>query len=532
MVNTMSSHLSNLRFFTWTVLLLLCGCQHLDNVFSPKLPADDINSDSLTPLPSPHAADFALNTTKKSVSKHGLESLSSRSVDFATASQFLLAHSDKLLAARSALDAKRLQAEALSGLNEPMVFVSGTAGRYNAERDISTSALRDRLHNYGEKISSSPLAGKLPPELQSLLGKLPITDVLPSEIHLKKQDNFTSANVGALWPVYTGGRIDAVQQYAQGRVDTQRGEIAETKEALQTLLVKRYFLVQLAKSVVAVREKAYEAVRAHDHAAQRMLDIGLISQVERLQGATALSDARFQLEKANDDLRLAQRAFDSLLQGKNIVPVSALFVNHEPLAALELYQKKARKHHPAFQKIAAKKTQAEAVKISNDSAWKPTVLAFGTHQLSDSGKNWLIGVSARMTLNSSIDRAKMREATAATLTQIEAVQRQAESDIDLLVEKNWLAVTDAVSRYDSLAKKIRLAKEVVRLRTAGFREGVNTVIEVSDAEANLAKTRTERAKAAYDYVTSLADLLAAVGEPERFSQFISTADAHIDEQNK
>ncbi len=129
-------------------------------------------------------------------------------------------------------------------------------------------------------------------------------------------------------------------------------------------------------------------------------------------------------------------------------------------------------------------------------------------------------MNANWTLHRSVDRSKMQEAAKMTLTQIDAIERQVKQDVNLLVEKNWLAVDDTRLRYQSLAKEEQLAQQVLKLHQAGFKEGINTVIELNDAQAKLVKIQTERANAAYQYVMALAELLASTGNIQSFASYI------------
>ncbi len=117
----------------------------------------------------------------------------------------------------------------------------------------------------------------------------------------------------------------------------------------------------------------------------------------------------------------------------------------------------------------------------------------------------------------------MVQAAQARVNQINAVRRQAQQDILLLVEKSWLAVANARQRYYSLAKEENLARQVLKLNRAGFQEGLNTVIEVNDAQAKLVKSQTQRVNASYEYVIALADLLAATGNIHAFIDYIPTS---------
>ncbi len=519
-----------------TVVLLVSGCGQLT---SPHAAVTEASHSSALGSATKKTTDNVVVSKEKVAAAHVVPAkkklsspvviTSSHPVAFKDAAEYVISHSHKLLAAQAGWRASQLQAEALDDLHKPFVFVSGVAGRYQVTKDVSTARLRERLQNYGDTLSAKLdfLSGSLPPQLAQILGQAPsainnaVLTKIPSAIHLKHRDDFSRANIAAIMPLYTGGRINAIQQLAHGRADVKASEVATTEEELLVMLIKRYFQVQLAEQVVDVRKAALKAIRAHDHAAQRMLDVGLIARVERLQGASALADAKFELSKAKDNLRLAQRALETLLQSSDSLSLSThLFVNQKRLPPLSEFQAKARARYPAFAKIEAKTRQAEAMKSMSDASWKPIVNAFGSHEIGKDD-NWIVGVNAIWTLHSSIDRSKMQQASRETLKQVNAIRQQAEQDVDLLVEKNWLSVNDARQRYNSLGKEEQLAQQVLKLNTAGFREGLNTVIEVNDAHAKLVKVRTERVNAAYEYVIALSELLAAAGSIHEFVNYIS-----------
>ncbi|MDP8052499.1 TolC family protein [Pasteurella atlantica] len=505
----------------WGLLgaIILTGCH-----FQTTEPSQDVISPVATPKVNNQKVLSQVDETAVKIKALDF----SKPVNFQQAADYVLQHSDKLLAAQAGWQASQLQADALD-LHKPLIRVSGMTGRYNIETDINTATLKDRLQNYGSLLSHNSDIGNLIkkiPELASILkkGSAGLSQI-PSNLHLQKQDTFSKASIIALLPLYTGGRIDAIQEFAQGRADANATEVVTTKEELLKTLIKRYFQVQLAERVVKVREVALKSVKGHSHSAKRMQQLGMISKVQRLQAVAALSDAEFQLDKAKDNLRLAQRALNSLLQGKNINTATTLFVKKHKLAPLSTFQTKAQAHYPIFAQIKAKRKQAKAMEQLSDAAWKPNVAAFGSYQL-DKDHNWVVGINARWTLHSSVDRSKIQQAAQMTLRQVDAIYRQVEKDINLLVEKNWLAVDDTRQRYQSLAKEETLAQQVLKLHRAGFKEGINTVIELNDAQAKLVKIQTERANVAYEYVIALAELLESTGNLHTFVDYIPTSLKH------
>ena len=361
------------------------------------------------------------------------------------------------------------------------------------------------------------------------MGQLPS---LPANYDLQRKSNVASASLSAVWPIYMGGLGDAVRGELDAMADEALADAATSADQLNTLLVQRYFTAQLAERAAALRRRALEGVRAHDDAAQRMLKAGVIAQVERLQASAALADAQQQARKADDDARLARSALLRTVHVASGVggvrPSSPLFVSSEALPPLQQFLDAAQSHHPGLSKVAAKRRQAESLHDASEALRKPQVLAFGMREVNTSGKpNWVAGVAVRWTLWDSIDRDKLSAAGQRKVEQAELTDAQVRSDIALLVEKNWLAVEQSRTQYLSGQAQEDLARELLRLRAAGLKEGTSTALELIDAQLNLAKVQTERAAAANQYVQALAALLESTGQTDDFTRYMARADIQI-----
>lgn len=136
-------------------------------------------------------------------------------------------------------------------------------------------------------------------------------------------------------------------------------------------------------------------------------------------------------------------------------------------------------------------------------------------------------MAVRWTLWDSIDRDALAASSQRKIEQAELTQAQALSDIALLVEKNWLGVEQARRQYQAQQAQEDLARELLRLREAGLREGTSTTLDLIDASLNLAKVQTKRAELANQYVQALAALLESTGQSEEFDRFMAQADIQI-----
>ncbi|MBV7434360.1 TolC family protein [Cardiobacteriaceae bacterium TAE3-ERU3] len=450
-------------------------------------------------------------------------------MNFADALQRTRNNSAKLRADQADVAAKALQREAIEGINLPWLSISGTAARYSIHADISTEKVQQRIDALGAQIDGvlgqlPPIPGLPPPPDFSNAG-----NILPDSIHLHKKDNYTNAALSVIWPAYSGGRLGAVKDFVGARASEAQSTLRTTEDTLYSTLVERYFGTQLAILAESVRAQAVSTIAKHDHMAQRFLDEGLIARNERLEASAKLAEAKDNLEAAENKSKLATAGLARLVGANMAHPATALFVNTNALKPLDWYQQQALEHFPGFAKIDAKEQQVEAMRTFSEAAFKPTINVLGRHDIKAHDANWLIGVNVRYTLFSGVDRSKMIKAANIQLDQVQAVREQAQSDIQLLVEKNWLSVQDALARFASYDAQMALAREQTRLASRSFAEGLATALDAIDADTNLARVRTERAQAAYDYVLALSQLLESAGIPETFIDYQVNADVHIDE---
>ena len=439
-------------------------------------------------------------------------------MSFDAARARMLDRSDKLAAARAAVDSKALQSEGLKRLGGPVVSVSGLAYAYNANLNLDLDPLNQRLGQIGQALPSS---------LQGLIARVPIPQ-LPNSYTLNRHDTGTNASVSAVWPIYLGGATDAVRGFVSAQAREAQADAEQAGHEVDTVLVQRYFGAQLAQRAAALRAQAERTIEQHDAAAQKMLAAGVISRVERLQASAAFEEARRNARKAEDDAALAAVALARTVRAEGTVtPQTPLFVSSQPVEPLSYFMDSALTRHPGLGKVAAKKSQAEQLHEGEEALRRPQVIAFGTRQLKSGNADWVAGLGVRWTLYDSVDRDALSASSQKQVEQAERTDAQARSDISLLVERNWRALENARRQYLGMQASIDLAQEVRRLRVAGLREGTSTTLDLIDAETNYAKVQTERAQAANDYVQALAQLLESAGLSEKFSGYIARADLKV-----
>ena len=100
----------------------------------------------------------------------------------------------------------------------------------------------------------------------------------------------------------------------------------------------------------------------------------------------------------------------------------------------------------------------------------------------------------------------------------EAAVDEAQANLDLLndaatteSEQYYLALRASQERVDATSKLVQQAEENLNLAEKQYTAGVNSVIEVTDAQLTLSNARITRIQALFDYNSSAIHLKRAMG---------------------
>ena len=468
---------------------------------------------------------IALNTlidpiTHKSIeNSYPLEVSSLLSLE--QAQNILLQVSPKIAANEAAIAASEYQTDALKTIDHPLVFARVSATAYNLDADVDLSSIKTSIINDVNSIDP-PINIEDLPDFGELVGQR-----IPDNYELKRSGSTAGAGLGVVWPIYTAGRSAALTGASNARTQEAVADSLLDKNELYNTLIERYFKAQLAIIAAYLRDDAYDTLQQTDHMAQRLFEEGFISRVDRLEAQSALADAKSESVNANNDARLAMMALQRLLRTEyRIKPRTPLFVSSRPLPDVNYFQDLALTNHPGLQKVAAKRAQAQQLHALSDTGYKPTVMLYGYGQI-EKDPSWVAGVSASWKLWGGLDKTASLASSNAKIRQADLSEIEVSDNLLLLVEKNWHDVNNAQSRYQALQSNVELAAEVLRLRRLGLQEGLNTPVEIAQAQTQSLKARTEQAQAAYSYVQSLAALMQSCGTPLAFNAYLNAADIRL-----
>lgn len=361
------------------------------------------------------------------------------------------------------------------------------------------------------------------------LGKLGTIPLPTHDIALSEQ-NILMANVNLVWPLYTGGKIDAAQDIYKAKTKEAKilTEIKKDKKFLK--LIKYYYGVVVSKSLFNTRKEAYKALSLHYENAKKLMQNGQIANVELLNAKVKLDAAKIELTKAKNKFLIAQSALKTLIK-KDIEPTSSLFVKNKIKKSQSSFKTEMEQNYSGLEIFDVKDMQAKAFEDIKKAAWYPEVVGFANYNLykdnsilSQSLPTWFGGVMVKIDILKRSDRNQEIQIAKMMNQKVNRLRLDALESLHLLLEKTYKELMASKEEYNSLTSSIDLANENYKLRTIAFKEGLTTSVELVEAQTFLESVKTKRLNAAYLYLQKLALLCVLSGERNRFFEFVEEKD--------
>ncbi len=359
------------------------------------------------------------------------------------------------------------------------------------------------------------------------MASLPIPLPFPSQLNLSEQDVFL-ADLHLLWPLYTGGKIDAAQDIYAAEVSEAKA-LSQMKKDVEFLkLIKYYYGVVVSKSLYETKLEAQRALQLHYNNARKLRNAGQIANIELLNAEVKLDAAKIESTKVKHKLEIATAALYSLTK-LNSLPSSNLFVN-EGMQTQEYYKTQTTDNYVGLAVLDAKEKQSKSLIAIKESAWHPSVAGFANYNLykDDSAimsslPTWFAGVVVKINLLQRKDRAQEIQAAKLVNSKVKHLKEEAIENLALLVEKTYKEMVAYNEEFNSLNSSLALAKENYKLRNIAFSEGLSTSVEVVDAQMFLMGAKTKRLNAAYNFVKKVSQLCVLSGESEKFFEIVSAS---------
>jgi len=341
---------------------------------------------------------------------------------------------------------------------------------------------------------------------------------LPKFIDTLKDQNYPSAAVTAVMPLFTGGALIAAKRAANADIHASEYELEKTRNDVLMETVNNYLAVALLNNVLVVRKNVLAAIEQHCTNAEKLAEQGVIARYHVLRAKVAVSEAQRNLSDDSVKLELAMLALKKSLNMNDSVPLTLSDSLHfSPInESVDVFLQDAAKNQPLLHMVEEKKYMAQQKVAVQTGALLPTISAFGKYELFRSYLSaleppWIIGVNANFTLFSGGKKFASLKSARHFVNEVEAIEADTKRDVALWVNKAYRTMHNAQQRYDRLQADKDLAEENLHLCKSRFESGYGTSLEVIDADLVIERNEIDRLTALYEYWKAAADLLTATG---------------------
>ncbi len=334
---------------------------------------------------------------------------------------------------------------------------------------------------------------------------------VPRVVYPDVPDNYVS-RLDLQWPIYSGGRHDALERAARAEAAAAGQEIQIARGDLRLEAARAYWAVVTARAAVAVLEQALARAESNLGDVRQRFDAGLVAPNETSSAEAQLARTRMLVIEARNQREASLAELERLIGGVNgsTLELSSPLQAASPDAAAGpaplLAMLAGFDGNADLQALRNRVDIADALRDAAAAARRPTVAIVGGLDYAKPNPkifpradrwedSWDAGVRVTWSLwDGGRSAAEVAHATAAALA---ARERLAEGEsrraLDLRLRR--LEIESGRAAVDSAAAAVRAAAEARRVVTERYRAGVIAQGDVLDAELALMQAELDRTRA-------------------------------------
>lgn len=323
-------------------------------------------------------------------------------------------------------------------------------------------------------------------------------------------------------PLYTGGQIEGNVKNARYQVNAADFGVEGARQRVRYQAVEAYYNLLQRKNLLQVAESAVHMASEQTRLLTIQFEEGTVARSDVIQMEVQRADYEQNLIRARGNLRIAEAELRSLLGLTEEAKIDTVDTfSYEPYT-MELSDcvGYARKHRPDLLAAIYQIKQAEARQGIAGHGYRPkvsgtlrkTIVGTGAFQ-KDRNASWQYGMELKWDIfDNQITAAKIKAAA--------QLREKAQAEAEEVSRKAVLDVRKAYTQLRTAESKMQSAKEVVKqaemnntLAEVRFKEGVDIILKVTDAQEKLTQARTNYYTSLYEYNLGRALLNQAMGIP-------------------
>ena len=326
------------------------------------------------------------------------------------------------------------------------------------------------------------------------------------------QQDVLSGQIGLSQALFTWGQVSSAIRAARHGRAVAEDQLRFYRQGVSRDVSASFHNVLLAKELASLAEVNLELKLRHADEARRKNEAGTATDYDVLAAEVSAENARPELIRARNLVRLARDHLGFLLAVKEdpVDAVGSLSCEIAPYPEYREALDRARQHRPELAEIDhRRKVVAEVVRIAN-AGDKPRLDFQGSYgwkqirleQLDTDGQTWQAGLFLTFPVFDGL-RSRGRVAQArSNFTTLQIEEARLLDGISLEVHKAVDAVREAAEIVKAISGTVAQAERLLFMAEKGYELGVKTHLDVEDAQFNLIQAKGSLARARRDYLVS------------------------------
>jgi outer membrane protein TolC len=346
----------------------------------------------------------------------------------------------------------------------------------------------------------------------------------PRIIYPDIPDNYRT-RIDLNWPIYTGGRTDALERAAAAEGHAAADDVAAARSDLRLEIARAFWALVAAIDADQVVTRSLENADAHVSDLRSRFEQGLIPPNEVLSAEAQQSRQRVLAIEARNTRAIAEadlRRLIGLDRGERVEPAATPEEPGAPASTLEALLAEARTARPELRALTERINASRAREAAAASTARPQVGVNGGVDYARPNPrifprhgswqdSWDVSVNVSWLLWDGGRRRADEAGAVAASRALEARAADIDRQIAFEVRQRWLELDSSRAAIGAAADGVRSATEARRVVAERFRAGVITSSDVLDADLAVLQAELDLTRARANAHLSQARLSRAIG---------------------
>ncbi|SIQ61385.1 TolC family protein [Halanaerobium kushneri] len=330
-------------------------------------------------------------------------------------------------------------------------------------------------------------------------------------------DQNYSTSLSLSQPLYLGGRVRIGKDIS--KLGLEMSKIEYQKQLDQSIfnLVQAYYGVLQAQGMVEIRENALEVVNEHLRIVKVNNEAGMSLRQDLLQTQIEQRKAEEDLIAAENQLQIAKKRLAQLLGDSSVMyQVSTPQKNPEPATELDKLINLALENRAELKSLSVNQKMLEKQKDLEGNPYRPQISLNGSYswqgsELEFSDGSWNVTVAGSISLYDGGKANLNEEKKKIEVNNLDNSTKDLKESIRIEIEDTLLSLQHSEEMIKLEKLSLENAEENLELTNKSYQAGINTNIDVINAQTSYKQAQIALLQAEYDYEKNLYKLFYNTG---------------------